>query len=1042
MAKKSLSTVKSATRKKVARSSRPKSKKTAKKTAKKIASKTTKKAIKKTTSKKTANKNTIKSIGKNPNKKSSSSFALPASHKGDGGWSDVFTSSLLNEGVFLLHDGKIVDVDGSGIEMLGLKNISEAKKHHLADFVEPSKLSVSVPVLSGSATNGIETLIEFIAAKGNKFSASVCSIPFNDKSGDYLVVRMRDASREIAWRRDAKMTGEMYKHLFNSSQAMNCVLDGEGYILLANEAGSKMLGHDMSFSLAGKYFLTIVHPDYQNVFKLSMNSLIESNEAVHVKFLKADAAIIDVEVTAHDIGDGQIMIEARDVTDRVSTAAALHDREKRLHGILNTVADAIVTINEKGKIIAFNKAAETIFGHSAEEAIGKNINILISSKHETFHEKYMSGYKDGNISTIIGVRGREECGRKKDGTEFPLELSVTELTHGKRKFFTGIMRDITDRKEAEKEIRLANEQLEARVKDRTKELTQEIVVREQAEGRLRLAAQVIENLNEGVIIIDPEFRIISVNPAYTDITGYNPSEVVGKHPTNHAALCSSGEMFEEMWTGIESRGRWSGEFWNKRKNGEEYAERLSITAIIGNLGEVRQFAAVVADITKRKQDEERILYQANYDKLTGLPNRSLFIDRLNQSIPTMARSNKKLALLFIDLDGFKLVNDTLGHDYGDELLKEAAERLGHCVRTGDTVARLGGDEFTITMPNLDDLRNAPIVAQRSLDALAKPFIISGHESFVSASIGITIFPDDATTSQELLKNADAAMYKAKDEGKANYQYFTADMNAQVKERMVIKNGLIKALENGELSLFYQPKMDLKSNSITAVEALMRWNNPELGNVTPDVFIPILEESGLVVEVGEWAMRTSFKQHNEWLRQGIPPMKMAVNLSVRQLREKTFVDVVENTLMDTNVSHEYFEVEITESMLMTDAPNIVAALNAIHELGIHVSMDDFGTGYSSLSYLKKFPIDTIKIDRSFVSDIATNQDDAEIIRTIINMGKTLNRKLIAEGVETIEQLDILREYGCDEIQGYYISRPLSGEKFISFYKEWIKGEKFS
>ncbi|MCK5167627.1 MAG: EAL domain-containing protein, partial [Rhodospirillaceae bacterium] len=440
--------------------------------------------------------------------------------------------------------------------------------------------------------------------------------------------------------------------------------------------------------------------------------------------------------------------------------------------------------------------------------------------------------------------------------------------------------------------------------------------------------------------------------------------------------------------------------------GEEYAERLSITAIIGNLGEVRQFAAVVADITKRKQDEERILYQANYDKLTGLPNRSLFIDRLNQSIPTMARSNKKLALLFIDLDGFKLVNDTLGHDYGDELLKEAAERLGHCVRTGDTVARLGGDEFTITMPNLDDLRNAPIVAQRSLDALAKPFIISGHESFVSASIGITIFPDDATTSQELLKNADAAMYKAKDEGKANYQYFTADMNAQVKERMVIKNGLIKALENGELSLFYQPKMDLKSNSITAVEALMRWNNPELGNVTPDVFIPILEESGLLVEVGEWAMRTACKQHNEWLEQGIPPIKMAVNLSARQLREKSFVDIVKNALTDMNISPEFFEVEITESMLMSDAPNIVAALNAVHELGIHVSMDDFGTGYSSLSYLKKFPIDTIKIDRSFVSDIATNHDDAEIIRTIINMGKTLNRKLIAEGVETIEQLDML------------------------------------
>ena len=1023
MAKKTSSSAKSSAKKKAAKSSHPKVRKKAQKVAKKAVRKVAKK-----TAKKPAKKTTKKSPSK----------PQPQKHKDN--WPGAFISLLSSEGMFLLKDGKIVDVGGAGLEMLGLKNLSEAKKYHLADFVEPEKLSNSVPVLSGAATKGTETLLEFVSVDGDKFSVSACSTPLDDKSDDYLIVRMRDASREIAWRRDAKMTGEMYKHLFNSSQAMNCVLDSEGYILLANEAGVKMLDHSMSFSLAGKYFLTIVHPDYQEVFKSGMSSLIDSDDIVYAKFVKADGTIIDVEVAAHDIGDSQTMIEARDITDRIRTAEALRDREERLQGIVNTVADAIVTINEKGKIIAFNKAAERIFGYSAKEAMDKNISILIGAKHSASHDKYLKGYKEGSISTIIGVQGREEVGCKKDGSEFPLELSVTELAHGKRKFFTGIMRDITERKEAEKEIRLANEQLEMRVKDRTKELTQEIVVREQAEGRLRLAAQVIENLNEGVIIIDPEFRIISVNPAYTDITGYKPDEVIGRHPTNHPALCSSGDVFEEMWTAIESRGKWSGEFWNKRKDGEEYAERLSITAIIGKLGEVRQFAAVVADITKRKQDEERILYQANYDELTGLPNRSLFIDRLNQSLPTMTRSNKKLALLFIDLDGFKLINDTLGHDYGDELLKEAAERLGHCVRTGDTVARLGGDEFTITMPNLDDLRNATIVAQRSLDALAKRFVISGHESFVSASIGITIFPDDAVTSRDLLKNADAAMYKAKDEGKANYQYFTADMNTQVKERMVIKNGLAKALENNELSLFYQPKMDLCSNSIVAVEALMRWNNPEMGNITPDVFIPILEESGLVVEVGEWAIRTACKQHNEWLEQGLAPMKMAVNLSARQLREQSFVGIVKRALADMSISSKYFEVEITESMLMSDAPNVVAALNTIHELGIHVSMDDFGTGYSSLSYLKKFPIDTIKIDRSFVSDIATSPDDAEIIRTIINMGKTLNRNLIAEGVETVEQLNMLREYGCDEIQGYYISKPLSGEKFIQFHKEWVNGKK--
>jgi len=995
------------------------------------------KAVKSTAKKITKKKTAKKTVAKSTNKTTTTS----KNSSDTPSWVATFTSALPSEGLFLLLDGKITDVSGAGIKMLGLKNINEAKKHHLADFVDPKKLPIAAPVLSGKSTIGYETLIEFIASDKTNFSASVSSVPIVDENGqNVLIVRIRDATREMAWRRDAAMTGAMYKHLFNTSQAMNCVLDGEGYILLANEAGSKMLGHGTSSALAGKPFYTIVHPSYQDVFKLSMGSLIDSSDVIHAKFVKADASIIDVEVLAHDIGDGQIMIEARDVTERVKTAQALRDREGRLHGILNTVADAIVTINERGIIIAFNKAAETIFGYTAEDAVGKNISSLIGRKHSANHDKYMGNYNRGNESSIIGVQGREEMGRRKDGSEFPLELSVTELRHGEKRFFTGIMRDITDRKAAEKEISEAHEQLEARVRERTKELTQEIIVREQAEGRLRLAAQVIENLNEGVVIIDPDFRALSINPAYTEITGYQPSEVIGKHPSNHAALCSTGEMFEEMWSGLENRGKWSGEFWNKRKNGEEYAERLSITAITGPLGEIKQFAAVIADITKRKKDEERILYQANYDTLTGLPNRSLFIDRLNQSLPAMSRANKKLGLLFIDLDGFKVVNDTLGHDIGDELLQQAAERLGHCVRTGDTVARLGGDEFTITMPNLDDLRNAPLVAQRSLDALSKSFTIGGNEIFVSASIGITIFPDDATTSQELLKNADAAMYKAKDEGKANYQYFTADMNLQVKERMVLKNGLIKALENNELSLFYQPKLDMKTNTITSVEALMRWDNPKLGSITPFVFIPILEESGLVVEVGEWAIKTACEQHNEWVKHGLPPMKMAVNLSPRQLREKTFVSIVQNTLKKTKLDVKYFEIEITESMLMSDAPNIVAALSKLHELGVHVSMDDFGTGYSSLSYLKRFPIDTIKIDRSFVSDIAIDQDDAEIIRTIINMGKTLNRKVIAEGVETVEQFNMLKEYECDEIQGYYISRPLTGENFVSFYNEWIVNTK--
>lgn len=440
------------------------------------------------------------------------------------------------------------------------------------------------------------------------------------------------------------------------------------------------------------------------------------------------------------------------------------------------------------------------------------------------------------------------------------------------------------------------------------------------------------------------------------------------------------------------------------------------------------------DISLRKERDERIQIQANYDTLTGLPNRSLFLDRLNQGMIRSEREDKKLALMFIDLDGFKYVNDTLGHHVGDLLLKKAAKRLTDCMRSSDTVARLGGDEFTIIMPSLDDPARISLAAQRILDALAKPFQLNDEEAIVSGSIGITVFPDDATDANDLLRNADAAMYRAKDQGKATFHYYTADLNEEVKERVAIKTGLSKAMERNEFSLHFQPKLDLQSDCFTGVEALMRWNSAELGFVTPNRFIPSLEETGLVIEVGEWVICQACEQHLKWIDGGLPPIRIAVNLSARQLREPSFVAIVEDVLRKYEISPQFLEIEITESMLMSDSNAIVTALDQLHDMGIHVSMDDFGTGYSSLSYLKRFPIDTIKIDRSFVAEIANDPDYAEIIKTIISMGKTLNRKIIAEGVETEEQLSILRDYNCDEIQGYFISRPMPADGLIDTLRQ--------
>lgn len=565
------------------------------------------------------------------------------------------------------------------------------------------------------------------------------------------------------------------------------------------------------------------------------------------------------------------------------------------------------------------------------------------------------------------------------------------------------------------------------------ELNMSVVLHKDTEWRLRLLLEVVRNLSMGVVIMDTDFVVTSVNEAYCKISGLPENQIIGGRPPFESLISDDLELYRKIWIALKTEHNWDGELWGE-KGGDKFALHISITTIVDELGTPTQYAAIINDVTERKQDEERILHQANFDALTGLPNRALFVDRLGQSLLTMARAEHKLALMFIDLDGFKLVNDTLGHDKGDDLLREAAVRISSCTRDGDTVARLGGDEFTVIMPNLHEAKDAPLVAQRILDALAKPFELDGTESFVSGSIGITIFPDDADGANDLLKNADAAMYRAKELGKANYQFFTADLNAQVAERLRIKNGLVKALERGEFKLFYQPKVTLSTGRIDSVEALMRWENPDLGTVSPARFIPVLEETGMVVEVGEWAIREACEQHRRWIDDGLEPVRIAVNLSARQLREISFVSVLQKLLHETGVGPDGIEIEITESMIMSDKDSAISALTELHGLGIRVAMDDFGTGYSSLSYLRQFPIDTIKIDGSFVADISSSAEDAEIIRTIISMGQTLNKSIVAEGVETEEQLEILRSYQCDQIQGYLISRPVPGNELTEFIRE--------
>jgi diguanylate cyclase (GGDEF)-like protein len=440
------------------------------------------------------------------------------------------------------------------------------------------------------------------------------------------------------------------------------------------------------------------------------------------------------------------------------------------------------------------------------------------------------------------------------------------------------------------------------------------------------------------------------------------------------------------------------------------------------------------DLEERKRVELSIRHMAHHDALTGLPNRTLFRDRLTHAMAQADRYHQKLAVLFLDLDRFKAINDTLGHNVGDQLLKIAAERLRSCVRDCDTVARLGGDEFTVIVDDIMEVQDAAVVAQKILDTLSQPFNLHGHEVFISVSVGITLYPTDDESADNLLRNADSAMYRAKEYGRNNYQFYVADMNVKARARLMLESSLRRALDRGEFTLYYQPRVDLFSGRVIGAEALLRWRHPEMGLVPPVEFIPILEETGMIIPVGDWVLRQASQQNRAWQDMGLPPIRMAVNLSARQFIQKDLAESVLRILEQVGLSPKYMELEITEDLLLEHNQTNIITLTKLRNEGIHISIDDFGTGYSSLSYLKRLPIDTLKIDQSFVRDIDTDPDNKAIASAIIAMANSLHLNVLAEGVETDEQLAFLRAQGCNEIQGFSFSHPLPAEEFERLLRE--------
>lgn len=544
--------------------------------------------------------------------------------------------------------------------------------------------------------------------------------------------------------------------------------------------------------------------------------------------------------------------------------------------------------------------------------------------------------------------------------------------------------------------------------------------------RLRQAAAVFDCTREGVLVTDAKGLIVHVNRAFMEITGYQCEDVMGRQPSLFKSGRHSSNFYQQMFQTLERTGEWSGEIWNRRKSGEIYPQWQTIRVIHDDLGHISHYVAVFSDISAIKDSEHELAHLAHHDPLTDLPNRLLFTDRAEQALASAQLHKRGCALLLLDLDHFKIINDSLGHNVGDQLLKLVGERLKALFGPGVTLARLGGDEFAVLAENCSQVVQAAALAQRMLDVMKQPFIFDGHQLFISASIGISLFPNDALSAEQLLRNADSALFKAKSVGREGYALYTEELTAHAQNRVEIASELRRALEQQELRVYYQPVHDLHTSRLIGVEALVRWQHPERGLVPPGDFIPIAERTGLIAEIDGWVMDQACRQMCRWLADGAPLSFIAINVSSRLFARRELYDQVAQVLHDTGLDPAFLELEVTESAVMDDPEVALEQLHRLRELGLRLAIDDFGTGYSSLLRLKRLPVQKLKIDQGFVAGLPWDEDDAAIVRVVIALAKSMGMQVHAEGIEQVEQARFLLEQHCDMGQGYWFGRPMPAQ----------------
>lgn len=689
-----------------------------------------------------------------------------------------------------------------------------------------------------------------------------------------------------------------------------------------------------------------------------------------------------------------------DITDRRLAEEDIKSREERFRALFDRASEGILIISPTGKLVASNDAFARMHGYTPEEMQIMDLKDL--DPPDTLRQlperirRIMAG------ETLIF----EVENYHKDGSIFPLEVSSSMIVVDGEPFIQSFARDISDRKVAEE--------------------------------RLRIASVAFET-HEAIMITDANGTIIRVNRSFQEMTGYGAEEVMGMNPRILSSGRHSQEFYEDMWRHLKTNGTWSGEIWDKRKSGQIYPKWQTITSVSDDTGKITEYVAVSSDITSRKQAEEEIKTLVFYDALTGLPNRRLLMDRLHAALSISARSQSYGAVLFLDMDKFKTLNDTLGHEYGDLMLIEVSSRIQSCLRTIDTVARLGGDEFVILLEAVDESaekasQKVALIAEKVRVTLSMPYALKDNLYHGSPSIGVCLYRGHEELEEVLLKHADIAMYQAKDSGRNAVRFFDPAMQLAVEIRANLETDLRRAVPEQQLQLYFQIQMDGDLRPYGA-EALVRWFHPTRGMVSPAQFIPIAEDSSLILDIGAWVLDTACRQLKVWAKdENTKNLILAVNVSAKQFRKSDFVDSVDAVLRMHEVKPWHLKLELTESVVLSDVAEVVMKMHALKALGVKLSMDDFGTGYSSLSYLKQLPLDQVKIDQSFVRDIVTDPNDAVMVQTIISLARNFRLNVIAEGVETQAQLDFLKQNGCMAYQGYFFSRPLPIEQFEALLRQ--------